>query len=186
MCGRFYVLLDGEEDEGQAKEFCPTDEYEVLTKNGWERMRWGFPRAEGGVHINARAETVAVKPTFRRAFEMRRCLVRSSGFYEWQRVEGKKSKDRYRLFREDGEALMMAGIYNEQREFVIITQPPNETVAPLHDRMPVLMPTAEMQTLWLHEDDMAPLLLSMQPDASLRAWHEADPPPDVDQITMDL
>lgn len=177
MCGRFYILVE-EEGETIAREIFPTQEVEVLTCNGWRHMQWGFPQFTGkGVIINARAETVAVKPMFSRSFATRRCLVRAQGFFEWQHQEGKKTKGKYKIDRMDSEKMMMAGIYNEQGQFVIITQTPNETVAPLHDRMPVVIPTPEMQALWLHEDSLAEPLLSMYPDVAMCADREPAPEP---------
>lgn len=167
MCGRYYILM--EEDENAIRMISPGDSVEVLTRDGWQVMKWGMPGFEGKLLINARSETVGVKRTFAKAFATRRCLVPGCGFFEWQRQDGVKSKNRFRLYRKDGQRLMMAGIFDEQGRFVILTQPPNEVVAPLHDRMPVIMATPEMQELWLHEDGMAELLLSMQPDVPLRA-----------------
>lgn len=172
MCGRFYILVE-EAGETMVQEIFPTQEVDVLTGDGWRRMRWGFPQFTGkGVMINARAETVAVKPMFSRSFANRRCLIPAQGFYEWQHQEGKKTKDKFRLDRIDGEKMMMAGIYNEQGQCVVITQPANETVAPLHDRMPVVISTPEMQTLWLHENSLAEALLSMHLDVAMCAEKE--------------
>lgn len=186
MCGRFYILVETE-DGMQTQMIFPTQEAKVLTRDGWCVMRWGFPKPEGGVYINARAETVAVKPTFRSSFAARRCLVPAQGFYEWQRISGKKTKDRYKISARDDEKIMMAGIFNEQGCFVIITQPPNEVVAPLHDRMPVVFPTEELQRLWLHEDGLAESLLEIRPDTPMRAEHDQDEPafPDIEQQRFD-
>lgn len=175
MCGRFYILM--EEDENAMRIIPPSQPVEVLTRDGWQVMHWGFPGFDGRSIINARAETVMVKRTFAASFATRRCLVPGSGFFEWQRNDSGRKKDCFRLYRKDGQRLMMAGIYDEHGRFVIITQPPNEVVAPLHDRMPVIMATPELQELWLHEDNMAELLLSMQPDVPLKAerYEQNDP-----------
>lgn len=183
MCGRFYVLM--EVDGAEEREVFPTDEVRVLTREGWQWMSWGFPKFTGsGVIINARSETVAEKPMFSGSFATQRCLVPSAGFFEWQHEDGKKkTKERYRVYRKDGKPLMMAGIYNEQGQFVILTRQPNAVVAPLHDRMPVAFASAEMQDLWLHEDGLAELLLRMQPDeptaaraddVKMRPWREKE------------
>lgn len=175
MCGRFYILAE-EAGETVVQEIFPTQEVEVLTRYGRRRMRWGIPQIIGkGVMINARAETVAVKPMYSRSFATNRCLVPAQGFYEWLHQEDKKTKDKYRLDRADGEKMMMAGIYNEQGQFVIITQPPNETVKPLHDRMPVVMPSPEIQELWLHADSLAEPLLTMNLDVAMCAEQEPVP-----------
>lgn len=180
MCGRFYMIMD--EETGAERMVYPTEEVEVLTKDGWRLMTWGLPDFSGKRHINARAETVAEKPTFRDAFRHRRCLVPASGYLEWRRQHGKKTKDRFRLFREDGEKLMMAGIFTENGEFAVVTQAPNAVVASIHDRMPVIVPTAELQTLWLHNDDMAEIVLSSYPDPPMKAETDYEDP----QIGMDL
>lgn len=165
MCGRFFTL-SGEENVERV--VFPTNEVEVLMRYGWRAMAWGFPKPVGsGVLINARAETVMEKPTFRDAFAQRRCLVPADGYFEWQRRDGRKTKARFRLKRADGARLMMAGLYNEQGRFVILTQPPNSTVAPLHDRMPVILTAPELQTLWLQEDGLAALVLQTLPDVAL-------------------
>lgn len=170
MCGRFYFLTE----DGFKQEIRPTDEISVETMDGWQRMKWGIPHFDGkGVHINARAETVREKPTFARHFEVRRCLVPCDGFFEWRRQEGKRTKDKYAVFREDGERSMMAGIYTEDGRVAVITHPPNAVVAPLHDRMPVILASREVQELWLKADaNMAEMILRTHPDVPQRAEPE--------------
>jgi putative SOS response-associated peptidase YedK len=100
--------------------------------------------------INARAETVASKPTFRVAFAKRRCLVPADGYYEWRQTDGKKpSKQPWRITLESGEPFALAGLWDSWRDpdsgaaiesFAIVTTAANETIAPLHDRMPVILP----------------------------------------------
>jgi putative SOS response-associated peptidase YedK len=110
---------------------------------------WTYP-------INARAETVAEKPTFRDAFEQRPCLVLSSGYYEWKGDRG--SKQPYRICREDREPFALAGLWEswsangEGRETVtIITCDANAVVEPIHDRMPVTL-RLENERTWLEGD----------------------------------
>lgn len=116
------------------------------------RMRWGLiPRWAKDVRIgarmiNARSETVASKPAFRSAYAKRRCLVVADGFYEWQRV----GRDRLPyLFRcEGGGPFAMAGIWEAWRNpegeriesCAILTTAANDRVAPIHERMPVILP----------------------------------------------
>lgn len=167
MCGRFYILM---EEDGDAERIVfPGDEVDVLTADGWRTLTWGFPSYDGKLLINARAETAAIKPTFKGAMKSRRCLIPAKGFFEWQREDGRKTKKRYRIFGKNGDVLMMAGLYNEAGKFVILTEPPNDVVAPIHDRMPVVMPNHEMQELWLHEDSLAEVLLDMRPDVPMKA-----------------
>jgi len=163
MCGRFY--MDGEADE---REVFPIEGVKVVCADGERTLRWGFANPAGkGVLINARAETAAVKPTFRDCLASRRCLVPAQGFYEWRHEAGRKKKERFRVARADGRPLMMAGLYDEAGRFVIVTQPANAAVAPLHDRMPVILPTAELQALWLSRDSLAQTILESRPDVEL-------------------
>lgn len=136
-------------------EIYPTDLVPVLTAEQPAAMFWGFPHFKGsGVIINARSETVNDKRMFRDSVMTRRCVVPSTGFYEWRR-EG-KSKTKY-LFRIPGQAaLYMAGFYNrfkdtdgiEKDRFVILTTQANKTMEDIHDRMPVIL-RPEEQALWL-------------------------------------
>lgn len=116
--------------------------------------------------INARAETLATKGAFKHAFAHRRCLVPVDGFYEWQRVPGQKVKQPYFVHRPDGEPLALAGLWEEWRgpdrdgserlrSATIVTTTPNETMAAIHDRMPVILPPAVWDE-WLSptEDDL--------------------------------
>lgn len=104
--------------------------------------------------INARAETVAEKPSFRAAFKYRRCLVPASGFYEWQKVA--RGKQPYFIHRLDGELMALAGLWEtwhgpdgiELDTCTIITTAANELMAPLHDRMPVVLEPPDFD-VWL-------------------------------------
>lgn len=129
---------------------------------------WGFPKWQGpGTIINARAETAREKPMFRRSLEMRRCVVPSSGFFEWRQAEGKKKKDKYLFTLPDQPALYMAGLWNtftvadgsEYPAFVILTRDANESVAPIHHRMPVILLPDEREA-WLHDDSFADFALN--------------------------
>jgi putative SOS response-associated peptidase YedK len=129
-------------------------------------MKWGFPRWDNtsGVIINARSETVLEKKTFRESFLKRRIVVPASGFFEWDHRQAGK-RDKY-FFSLAGQVVYMAGIYSSfpapdgsQVEcFVILTCPAGETVSPLHDRMPVMMPKAAIRT-WLDSETETGLLL---------------------------
>lgn len=100
-------------------------------------MRWGFPKWDGKGHvINARVETVESKAMFKSAIG-KRCVIPSTGFYEWTHAE-KKYKEKFLLRAEGESTLYMAGIFHESR-FTILTTEANESVAPLHNRMPVLL-----------------------------------------------
>jgi putative SOS response-associated peptidase YedK len=116
-----------------------------------ELLRWGFVPtwAEGPdtslKMINARVETVAERPAFRRAFERFRCLIVADGFYEWRRDATRKQP--FHVTRGDGEAFAFAGLWSicygdaggKLRSCTILTTAPNATIATLHDRMPVIL-----------------------------------------------
>lgn len=116
-------------------------------------LKWGVsvPHVAAPL-VNARSETAAEKPAFRDAFRTRRCLVLADGFYEW-RHEG-AAKQPFFIAAPDHEPLGLAALYEPERgpqapaTCVILTTRSNETVAVLHDRMPVIVPR-EHQAAWL-------------------------------------
>lgn len=134
-------------------EVSPSHMTAVLTADGPRLMRWGFPRWQGGgVVINARSETAAQKAMFRASLLERRLAVPTTGFYEWKRREGIKTKEKFLFRREDGLPVYLAGVYWEAQEdtparFVVLTTEANPSVAPYHDRMPVLL-TPEDLDAW--------------------------------------
>jgi putative SOS response-associated peptidase YedK len=129
-------------------------------ENRIEHLRWGLipfwakDPAIGNRLINARAETVAEKPSFRSAFAKRRCLVVADGFYEW-RPEGKRKVPVY-VFLKSKKPFGFAGLYEnwkdpggrEIRTCTIITTEANDLVRPIHDRMPVILPEG-VEDRWL-------------------------------------
>lgn len=118
-------------------------------------LRWGLipswanDAAIGNNLINARAEGVATKPTFRDAFAARRCVVPANGFFEWRKAEGGK-KQPYYIHPSDEEPFLFAGLWESWvspdgeviETFAIITTDANAKVAELHDRMPVILDRA--------------------------------------------
>jgi putative SOS response-associated peptidase YedK len=126
-----------------------------------EFLRWGLvpPWSKGpgtGLKmINARIETVAERPAFRRAFERFRCLIIADGFYEWRREPG-GPKQPFHITRTDGGLFAFAGLWSiwyredgdKLRSCTILTTTPNSTIAPLHDRMPVIL-APETEEQWL-------------------------------------
>ena len=147
---------------------------------------WAKDPSGGGKLINARAETVAVKPAFRRAFAKRRCILPADGYYEWQAVteEGKQRKQPYYIYRKDGGALAFAGIYELWRDealpadherawlwtAAIITTQATDDVGQIHDRMPmVIAPQAWADWLDPGTRDLGQLQATMLPamDGSL-------------------
>ncbi len=115
---------------------------------------WAKDPAMGRRMFNARAETVAEKPSFREAFRKRRCLIITDGFYEWQKIGGKKKP--YLLSLKSGEPFALAGLYetwvSPEGKIVntctIITTDSNDLIQPMHDRMPVIVPK-DKEALWL-------------------------------------
>ncbi len=131
-----------------------------------EMLRWGlippWARDESFGHkaVNARAETVATSGAFRESFLRRRCLVPVSGFYEWKKLDaGRNRKQPYYITTSDGVPMMLAGLWSYWKSgpdttletFTIITTSPNELMATLHDRMPVILAEQDWD-LWLLSD----------------------------------
>ncbi|MBP1760726.1 MAG: yedK [Firmicutes bacterium] len=147
-------------------EIFPTDVVPVLALEDQtvrtSLFSWGFPRWQGsGVIINARRETVLEKKIFRQAFFERRCIIPSTGFFEWKKGTEQKGKDKYLLRLPNTPMLFMAGIYaNYRREgmdlpgFVILTTAASSSVQPIHDRMPVILQPDE-RTDWLQYESFA-------------------------------
>jgi putative SOS response-associated peptidase YedK len=151
-------------------------------------MRWGLrpfwaQRAAGTADrkpplINARAETVRSRPAFRAAFAARRCLMPADGFYEW--ASGAGGKQPWVFQRQDGAPFAFAALWERGEEgeappsdsVTLITTEANATVAPVHDRMPVILPP-EVYELWLDPEtapDDAAALLRPLPEDWLEAW----------------
>ena len=117
---------------------------------GFTLFRWGLvPHwshdLSGPKPINAMAETVASKPMFRDAFRKRRCLIIADGFYEWRAAPGGKEPVHFRL--KDGSVFGLAGIWDPWEgpdgaivSCAILTTTPNALMAPVHNRMPVIVP----------------------------------------------
>ncbi len=117
------------------------------------QMQWGlipsWATAEGKGQINAKAETLLEKPTFKEPFLKTRCLVLADSFYEWKHVEGKKLP--YRILRKDKQPFAFAGLFavwNGEPRYAIITTQANLVVKPIHDRMPVIL-RPEHERKWL-------------------------------------
>lgn len=145
-------------------------------------LRWGLvphwakDPTIGNKLNNARAETVAEKPSFREAFKRRRCLIPASGFYEWK-TEGKQ-KQPYFISLRPGELLAMAGLWETWqspdggllRSCAIMTTGPNALMQPIHERMPLIL-APEHWPAWLTASvDQVTGLLTPYPAASMRAW----------------
>ena len=179
MCGKFVLITDLKNIQ---KNFNIQDiSYEhqpswnivpnqsvpvVIRHNGINQLvcyRWGLipswskdPSIANNL-INARAETVDKKPSFKDAFKKRRCLIVADGFYEWKR-EGKSKIPLY-FYLKSGRPFGFAGLYEtwispDKKEIntcVIITTNANELIAPVHDRMPVIL-SNDQERVWLDSD----------------------------------
>ena len=132
----------------------PSDASAVICRDGGNlsisNMRWGFenPYAKGLI-INARSETARDKNLFSDSIMNRRCIIPASGFYEWDAY-----KARYRFFL-PGELLFMAGVDREEKgvqRYTILTTEANESMKPVHDRMPVMIGKDEIRP-WISDNE---------------------------------
>jgi putative SOS response-associated peptidase YedK len=184
MCGRFTLTVDADSIQMHFPwlkdippqivpryNIAPTQPIAVVPNSSPEtvtHMVWGLipfwakdPKI-GSRMINARAETLAEKPSFRNAYKRRRCLILADGFYEWVKQPGEKAKTPYFIHMENGSPFAFAGLWEEWhspdssqlQSATIITTEPNELVAPLHNRMPVILPEDSYQD-WLASGEIA-------------------------------
>lgn len=173
MCGRFSLSLtapaiteafdlDEVPDWTPRYNIAPTQPIPTVTSSSSQAdrpdrhfrfLRWGLVPSWakdltiGAKLINARAETVAEKPSFRSAFKQRRCLILADGFYEWKRVSNKKQPYYFQLA--DGQPFAFAGLWEHWQgedatveSCTILTTAANELLQAIHDRMPVILPPA--------------------------------------------
>lgn len=184
MCGRYFFAAAGSSElqsiAAQVREkygaqsgnwdapqeMAPSMTAPVLVnENGKITVRlqhWGLPGLRGGLVINARAETAAQRPMFRRSLFDRRCVVPTAGFYEWD-----AGKHKYYFELPGQRALYLAGLYDNAAgvdSFVILTTAPNASMEQVHDRMPlVLLPDPIVP--WLTEPEKVLELLAAAPPA---------------------
>jgi putative SOS response-associated peptidase YedK len=181
VCGRYSLATPASNDLrarfglGEALEVrqrfnvAPGDDIVAVTttKDGEPRgdvLRWGLvpfwaKDAKAAYKmINARAETVAEKPAFRDALETRRCLIVADGFYEWEKIPGRRTKQPWHVTRADGAPFAFAGLWaiwhggdgdEPLRSATIITTEANAVLADVHDRMPVMLPDQAAEEAWL-------------------------------------
>lgn len=178
MCGRYVLaeinalaerfgIADDLPSVAPRYNVAPTQSMPVVVKHSPNRlvlMRWGLVPSwakEGKTEqtlINARAETLAQKPTFRRLLASQRCLVPASGFYEWQQTGAGKVPHYIGL--KDEPLFGFAGLYDrwtdaqgtEVLSYTIITTAPNALMAPIHNRMPAILGRDE-EEFWLNPDE---------------------------------
>ena len=205
MCGRFVSATPPEElatyfgaeqvagtTPGPSYNVAPTNQIFVVYENGEARQldtfRWGLipswakDVSIGSKMINARAETVKEKPSFKRALSKRRCIIPADGFFEWKPVAAgqtgglnkKGPKQPYFIHRPDGEPFAFAGLWEvwsggpsgkdsspvegSEQEVIhsctILTGAPNDKMAQLHDRMPIILPPSAWD-LWLDRSEQS-------------------------------
>jgi putative SOS response-associated peptidase YedK len=139
---------------------------------------WSKDRKSQSKMINARAETAAEKPSFRTPLRQHRCWVLADGFYEWKKDGSQKIP--YHIYRSNAEILVMAGIWEIWREngvdyptFSILTTAPNQEMASIHDRMPLVLTDTTQQQMWLSElttEDVNFFLHQPMPDGILSKY----------------
>jgi putative SOS response-associated peptidase YedK len=207
MCGRFTLKTPADQFAEAfgpvAVEFAPGPRYNIaptqpvsaILNDGRRAItacRWGLipawarDPAAGGKMINARSETVAVKPSFRSAFERRRCLILADGFYEWKKPAGGGRKIPHYIRLRSGLPFAFAGVWEDgaapdggpARSCAILTTEANALMATLHDRMPVILPRSS-HALWLDPGSARPPdrwleLLRPCPDGELEAYPVSD------------
>lgn len=181
MCGRFLFIPEEDEDIlfdtysvhnriplEVNYNVSPTQKSPVITKNSpnnIQLMNWGikFPWMKGsGILINARAETLSIKPTFKGLLN-NRCVIITSGYYEWKSEEGRKVP--YLIKTEDATYMPMAGLYevgggDGSYNFLIITKKASDQIKHLHERMPVLLDDLLVEK-WLDKDADIDQLIDM-------------------------
>ncbi len=195
MCGRFALtvtlevlaqMFDVPERPNLAPRWniAPTQQACVMTQDAGGRhlasMRWGFEGPNGAPLINARSETAAAKPSFRAALAERRCLVPADSFYEWQQLDEKR-KQPWRIGMKGGTPFAFAGLWETVTDrtgqplqrFTILTCAANEYLAPLHERMPVIV-APEDYARWLTPGPAAGDLLRSFPEEPMARYRVSD------------
>ena len=202
MCGRFTLTQDIQTvartimsprtvaipstlQVGPRYNIAPTQDVIAVINNGslhLDMLRWGlipsWSKEEnvGSRMINARAETLAEKPSFKRLLHGKRCLVVTDGFYEWRQESGTKSKTPMYVTLKNKEPFAFAGLWDswrspdgqQVRTCTIVTTEPNELLATIHNRMPAIL-APEGREIWLDsslhdERALLPLLVPYKTD----------------------
>lgn len=201
MCGRFSLALSPQEIQEElpfaevnlsvrpSYNIAPTQHAYIITNQQPFRLEyvtwglipfWANSGRNSGNLINARAEGIESKPSFRLPIRQRRCLVLADGFYEWLKIGNKKQP--YRLIPRKGKLITFAGlwdVWNKDKypvhSFAIITVPANKEVASIHERMPLILPP-EKRLQWLDKlplDEVLSMLLT-PPDHLLKVYRVSD------------
>lgn len=190
MCGRFYIdegtfkeieqIIKGIDKRIQKiriGDIYPSQSVSILTCHSREKdslsadsaaknfelkeMQWGFPQYQKkGLLINARAETALERKTFCDSVLHRRCIIPAKHFYEWD-----SDKSKVTFFKKDRPVLFMAGFYNRfqnEEHFIILTTKANDSVNPVHSRMPLILNEGEMEN-WVYDDEFTKYALHKIP-----------------------
>jgi putative SOS response-associated peptidase YedK len=184
MCGRFTLTTDQKELAESFAEFevpvelspryniAPSQPVAVVANNSQNRIEffqwglvpsWAKDPGIGNRMINARSETLAEKPSFKNAYKRRRCLVLADGFYEWRKDPGAKTKTPMYIQLTSGQPFAFAGLWESWHgadgsnilSCTVITTAPNEFMAEIHNRMPVILPS-NTYAQWLDPAEQAP------------------------------
>ncbi len=187
MCGRFALTVDPADLQDAFPEFAfpaqgaprfniaPSQPILALPNDGANKAdffvwglipSWAKDPTIGSHLINARAETLAEKPAFRSAYKYHRCLIFADGFFEWQAQPGMKSKVPHFIRLKSGAPFAFAGLWehwqhadgSEVRSATIITAEPNELMATIHNRMPVILPR-HAYAQWIDPTPLFPIAL---------------------------
>jgi putative SOS response-associated peptidase YedK len=178
MCGRYAIPDPGDipvrfkatrsgYDFKPRYNAAPSENLPVVINDGEnhvELMRWGLvpfwakDTSIGYKMINARAETLQVKPSFKKALSLQRCIIPAGGFFEWKQID--KEKVPYYIFLKNKELFGIAGLYDvwhdkegkELKTYTIITTEPNALVGEIHNRMPVILEKKDEEE-WLNPDE---------------------------------
>ena len=145
-------------------EHYPSDILPIFTEgNGQPKlnlMQWGFPfPGSKRLVINARSETAGKKPMFKKSMEGLRCILPTTGFYEWTH-DTNKTKYLFRL--PEDPMLYLAGLYKyyeDEPRFVILTQAANKSIIDVHNRMPVIIPEQQIRP-WLSDQIAADAMIA--------------------------
>jgi putative SOS response-associated peptidase YedK len=184
MCGRYALTIDPGDLQAVFPEFsfpaqsgpryniAPSQPILALPNDGTNQANffvwglipsWAKDPSIGNRMINARAETLFEKPAFRSAYKYHRCLIFSNGFFEWQAQQGVKSKVPHFIRLKSGMPFTFAGLWehwqspdgSEVQSATIITTQPNELMATLHNRMPVIL-HSNTYTQWIDPAPQSP------------------------------
>ena len=189
MCGRFALTVDPADLQDNFGNFtfppqfaprfniAPTQPVLAIPNDGRDKAdffiwglipSWAKDPSIGNRLINARGETLAEKPSFRGSYKYKRCLILADGFYEWKKHPGTKIKVPHFIHMKNRQPFAFAGLWDEWnspdgsqiRSATIVTIEPNETMTPIHNRMPVILPS-DAYAQWLDSAPQTPE--SLQP-----------------------